>query len=486
MYHPMNVAALISFTLLCSAGIVFAGPKNDLRSIYKITSNIKEREDTISNTEIINQLAEIKSSRTQVGNILALYVANRHEVMVGLCLYKLIMMISNERCLQSKGFMHKRNHHEDNQHTNNYIELYRVVHGYFESQNMRNFIDSYYNIQYALCRHNILGNFDAKHVTMIQDYEPTEMNRFVNMLVMSFPAQIRVNVMNLEQKLDGFKRFLLNFYELDCILYVNRTRLSGISSIIKRVIDNECNNYLLSPLHTLIMTYDLMGRGLGQLEYSYGRLIRAYDLCLMLKMSLSPQHIVQVGEKVLNDIELFGSSWKDMQLARLKPLQGLKQSEQSSQLPEYCQRPSLIKQPMEMFSSSTFSKRPRIESNQASMRTNQSDILITQTSFSGANEAHLRDQSGRVSAEEQNMQPYVSLDLELSSNKLANSPRVESSFDSIRVGHQEVPSSMNLNLEIGHEQRVQPAAGLHHNQQASPKRVPRKGLTFDLDNDKMK
>lgn len=510
MFRSMDVLSFFYiWVIICNlvAFPILAAPKNKLSIVFKLSQEIKDNEATLAPAAIIAKLMAIKSARTQVGNVLALFIDHRHEIMIGLSLYRLVMTLNVDRCLQPKTYSHSPNYYADNIHANNYIELNRIVKEYYETENMHRFIDSYYNIQYEICAHNIYTNFASKYESMQQDYDPEKIDDFVTKLNDNFPSETSIDELDLESKMDGFKRFILSFYDREFLSFTNRTRASGIRGLLKAILNSECNNYLLSPLNTLMMTYDLMNRNVASVNENYSHLMRAYDLCAALKDHLGSDDLDEIEERILKHI---GSNRPiTRQKIQVQKADRAKQSADQSSSQALGKRKqnldtNLITQEAISFNDDqdgTGQKTPsKYPSNQirslrslnpiekhllsaqnrirmVSPKESSANQHVTQNLFRLSDGLATRDQNQSVE-----MQPSSKPQLDLQLN-LGQGSR--SRHDSNLPSLQTMP--LDLQLHLGRHQEPQLQLGLYQfgqsqeqQQQQQINQIPQKGLSFDV------
>lgn len=137
--------------------------------ISELSRQIYDEQETISPAAVISKLMEIRSLRAQIDNAVDMNARNRQDILIGLCLHRLIMDIGLDRCSQSRG-NYRRGHYTDNWNANNFIEVASILKNHFKSDNMHKIIDWYFNIQLDVCRHNILTNFSSKHDSFMKKH----------------------------------------------------------------------------------------------------------------------------------------------------------------------------------------------------------------------------------------------------------------------------------------------------------------------------
>lgn len=307
MFPPTSYLNLIvKVFLICSLCKFMCIYASSYERISELTQEIINQQKTITSPQIISRLMEIKSLRIRVGNAVATNVPNRKNILIGLCLHRLVMELDIGRCYQNRGGF-SRNYYKENWHANNYIEITQILKRIFESENMQKFIDTYYNMQHEMCKHNILANFDIKYHQMVEQSEQAEiqLRKFTSNLVQSFPRIANVNNLTNDEKVSAFERFLLRMYDKKNLIEIAKSKIwKGLNGIIQHVLNVECANYCLNPLITLMMTYNNMRRNIIQVDRRFGQWIRANDICQMLTNNLDAEDLTNVEEQLSKSLGL--------------------------------------------------------------------------------------------------------------------------------------------------------------------------------------
>lgn len=426
---PINYTCyLVAVLLICSISSTVLA--DNWSKILDITKQIYDQQETIAPDAMITKLVEIKSFRTQLSLSVPANIPHREHIMIGLSLYKIVMAVNNERCLQSKNY-----HHTTSYHTSNFIEMYGVLHHFFESSNMRKIIELYYRIQLMTCQDNILANFHIKYSSIIENPEGKKLDKFKEILVKSFAIHSNVDNFTAEDRITGFVRFLLHYFDRDQLVSNALGRQNGIIELMRQILYADCANHYLNPLHTIMMTYNIMKRNSDKVNEEFGQMIRGYDLCLYLRGAVLPSELAEVEKRVMNLIGVFLSiTGKVMK----RP--------QESQLPSETIDPVTPLDPiapLDPIEPHQPGKRARLTIN-PDLETDREANLVTQ---------------------------YSSFEPDLTAAQVVDEPEIIT-----QPTRQELPEpdiSLSLPLQLDQQQQQQ------QQQQQKPV-VPKKGLTFDL------
>lgn len=407
MGSPLSRHLCLLFALGTSFSIILAGPNDHYARIIELSREINDHQETIRPDEIFSKLSEIKSVRTLLGNPVRQNVAHREEIMIVLSLYKLAIELGQERCLQGRGFF-KDSYYTNNYHVNNFIEIARILHDHYESDNMHQFIDHHYKLQLTMCQHNLLANFETKYSQMMKDNESKKMVVFAEKLVSSFAkSPVKLSQISFQERIDNFTQFLWNYYGRDYLIV--RSGAKRIRSMMETIVNTECLKFFLSPLMTLVMTYDSTEppRNSARVHKKFGNVIRAYDICLYLRTQLDPRESHNIEHKINS---LMGSS-KPRQSPAIDAVEPAEPIE-----------PSLsTKRAQHNLDTARAERRKRIRDNQ------QPNVLITQTVVDDEDESNQQIQALQpiqtTITQTQPLSPTIQLDLHLQTGDQQQLPR---------------------------------------------------------------
>lgn len=413
-FKPFLIILLFCFCLIYSS----EATGNEYGRISMLSKEICDEQETIGHDAIISNLMQIRLLRSRMDNAVALNARGRKYILIGLCLHKLVMEIGLDKCYQSRG-NYQKNHYKDNWHANNYIEIKTILDNYFKTDNMRNFINIYYKMQLEMCQHNILVGFNVKYDQSVEQYK-NKIKEFIPAIVGCFPPEIQLNDLDREQRIDAVINYLLDFHKRKGLVEFARVNIfTGLSVLVNNVVNSNCMNFALNPLHTIMMTYDTMNRDVEQVQETYGQWIRAYDICSMLSKKLDTGDFKEIEKRLYKILGI--SKEQNIRMSGFENKQG----------------PS--KRSKQMHTTLWIEQAPNQENQQ----------LITQT----------------------NINPLSELMAPIEPNYIETMPHQEQPNQS----NQELP---NLQLNLGSQTRQE-----QQQQRVATNIIPRKGLTFDLGDD---
>lgn len=291
-----SIGLIVVSRLLCLSSLAWlaaseGGQFRDWNKVIEVATRIGRDHATIGRAELMLALRDVEQAlQGRIINDVPMNVDQVHRVVVANALGLLRMTkVSYERCL-AKDLVYA----QPNLHRGNYIELNHALRNNFESQNMVDFIDEYFQAQLFICRHGLIGHFGVRLSRVIKDQGKS---------FQRFRQNILAADRNFKQEIDSLHAltlFMQNFQRLENMQSTHKTRCHTAEQFIDQL-SQDCTNYVIIPFRALIMTYEFIGRAeVPALELKYGDIIRIYDVCGRLQEYPKGDKIKAVDEKAFS------------------------------------------------------------------------------------------------------------------------------------------------------------------------------------------
>lgn len=288
--HLLLIFAIIAI-LLPSAAIAGQSTR-DWDKAIKLAREIHVEHGEFDSDEVLIKLNEIKDSIVDVGqNIpVTLEWKDRDLVIAAVGLYKAIE-VGGEKCLHT--YLPIIN---DNFHRLNYMQLNQKLRFiYRDNENMLNMLLAYFNIQFMLCRNGLLAHFATKATRLRQKQKQADYFRATWNSSFTEKAEKLTN----DLIIASVSQYMRNYVPRERMEITLNDDIDQFRNTYTEFVQTACEQNLLYPFETIMMTYDMIKRSLLLVEDYHGDIVRAYDLCQKVLNTIDGDAMIVLRQHML-------------------------------------------------------------------------------------------------------------------------------------------------------------------------------------------